>query len=111
MRFAWNRPAILGIFALIVFDTTSLSALAQTVPAKPTVEEATKFINDAEQRLLDLGIKASRASWVAENFITDDTEQISADANEILNTASTNYAKEAHRFDQLELPPALARNR
>ncbi len=56
-------------------------------------------------------IKAGRASWVAENFITDDTEQIAADANEVLNTASTQYAKEAHRFDQLQLPPELARKR
>ncbi len=77
----------------------------------PTVEEATKFINDAEQRLLDLGVKASRASWVAENFITDDTEQLAADANEVLNTASTNYAKDAHRYDKLQLPGELARKR
>jgi peptidyl-dipeptidase A len=65
----------------------------------------------AEQDLFDLGIKASRASWVEANFITDDTEQIAADANEILNTAATRYAKEAHRFDRVQLSPELARKR
>ncbi|MGB2626573.1 MAG: M2 family metallopeptidase [Candidatus Acidiferrum sp.] len=86
-------------------------ARPQTATKKPTVEEATKYIDDAEANLLDLGVKAQRASWVAENFITDDTERISADANEILNTASTKYAREAHRFDGLQLSPELARKR
>jgi peptidyl-dipeptidase A len=79
--------------------------------AAPTAAEAQKFIEDAEQRLFDLGVKASRAGWVQENFITDDTEQIAADANEAFNTASTKYAKEAHRFDGLTLSPELARKR
>ncbi len=87
------------------------AARPQSSATTPAVEEATKFINDAEQRLLELGVRASRASWVAENFITGDTEQIAADANEIVNTASANYAKEAHRFDKLQLPPELARKR
>src|SRR5438094_8490974 len=30
---------------------------------------------------------------------------------EVLNTASTEYAKEAHRFDGLQLAPGLARKR
>jgi peptidyl-dipeptidase A len=111
MRFVWNRATILGSLTLLIFSAHPPPLLAQTGKAKPTVEEATKYVNDAEQNLLDLGVKASRASWVAENFITDDTEQISADANEILNTASTKYAKEAHRFDGLQLPPELARKR
>ncbi len=44
-------------------------------------------------------------------FITDDTEQIAADANEALNTASAKFAKQAHRFDQVQLSPELARKR
>lgn len=44
----------------------------------PTVAEAERFISQAETRLLDLWIKSGRASWVAENFITGDTEAISA---------------------------------
>jgi len=52
--------------------------------ASVTAAEAQKFIEDAEQRLFDLGVKASRAAWVQENFITDDTEQIAAEAGEAL---------------------------
>jgi len=77
----------------------------------PTPEEAKKFIEEAEQRLFDLNNKSSRASWVEENFITDDTEQMAADANEMLNTASAKYAKEAHRYDGVKLSPELTRKR
>ena len=48
--------------------------------ASPTAAEAKKFIEEAEQRLFELGLKASRAGWVQENFITDDTQQIAAEA-------------------------------
>src|SRR5207248_2932742 len=51
--------------------------------ARPTAEEAKKYIENAETELFNLGVKASRASWVEENFITDDTEKIAADANEV----------------------------
>jgi peptidyl-dipeptidase A len=91
---------------------------AQSPPAKeagnkaaPTAAEAQKYFEEAEQRLFDLGVKASRAGWVQENFITDDTEQIAAEAGEVANTASTKYAKEAHRFDGVSLSPELARKR
>ena len=77
----------------------------------PTAEEAKKYIQNAETELFELGIKASRTSWVQENFITQDTEKIAADANEVLNTVSTKHAREAHRFDGLKLEPELARKR
>src|ERR1700690_1738772 len=106
-----KRLGIGSTAALAACFSGNPAGRAQTNTEAPTVEETTKFSNDAEQRLLELGIKAGRASWVAENFITDDTEQISADANEILNTASTQYAKQAHRYDKLALPAGLARKR
>ncbi|HET8923425.1 MAG TPA: M2 family metallopeptidase [Candidatus Acidoferrum sp.] len=88
-----------------------LAARVAGKKAAPTAAEAQKFVEDAEQRLFDLRVKASRAGWVQENFITDDTEQISAEAGEALNTASTKYAKEARRFDGLNLSPELTRKR
>ncbi len=77
----------------------------------PTAEEAQKFIEKAEKELFDLAVKAQRAGWVQENFITEDTEQIAADASEAANTAATKYAKDAHRFDGLKLAPDVARKR
>src|SRR3984893_8931675 len=89
---------------------TGCRPVAAQSPAS-TSEEAKKFIEHAEQDLFALQVKAARADWVQKNFITDDTEAIAADADEIVNTAATRYAKEAHRFDQLSLPPELGRKR
>src|SRR6266478_7129190 len=77
----------------------------------PTADEAKRFIEHAEQELAELELKAERASWVQLNFITFDTENIAADAEEAANTAATNYAKLAHRYDNVQLPPELARKR
>ena len=110
MRSAWMRMAVGLLCFAMVGAMGAQGANGQAKPV-PTPEEAKKFIEEAEQRLFDLGVKASRASWVQENFITDDTEQIAADASEILNTASAKYAKEAHRYDGAKLSPELARKR
>ena len=74
-----------------------------------TAAEADKFIADAEQRLLDLNIKYSRADWVKSTFITDDTEALSAEANKQVITAATELAEQSKRFDGLQLSPDTAR--
>jgi peptidyl-dipeptidase A len=75
----------------------------------PTIADAKAFLDDAEARLFDLGNKAQRADWVHANFITSDTDQIAADADEELNTLTVQLATQAHRFDSLTLPTELAR--
>jgi peptidyl-dipeptidase A len=75
----------------------------------PTVAEAEAFMKRAEAQLEDLGIRASRASWVQENFITDDTEVLSAQAQEKFTAAVTQLALDARRFDGLKMPPELQR--
>jgi peptidyl-dipeptidase A len=75
----------------------------------PTVAEAEAFMKKAEAQLEDLGIRASRASWVQENFITDDTEVLSAQAQEKFTAAVTQMALDARRFDGLKMPPELQR--
>jgi len=75
----------------------------------PTVDEARRFVAEAEARLLDLSNRQSRADWVSQTYITDDTEKISAEANQVLIAASMDYAKAATRFDGLSLPDELRR--
>jgi len=81
---------------------------AQT-PSKPTVAEAEQFWNQAEARLNDLTVKTARAVWVQENFITDDTEALSADAQDQITAAVTELVDQSKRFDGLQMPPQLAR--
>jgi peptidyl-dipeptidase A len=128
------RPAVLVLLATCVMFAQIM--LAQTAPKKsaskssgqpsaahamaahataahsnaaPTVAEAQAFMTKAEAQLLDLGVRASRANWVQENFITDDTETLAAQANEKLTAIVTQLALDARRFDGMKLPPELSR--
>jgi peptidyl-dipeptidase A len=82
---------------------------ATAAKGAPTVGEAEAFIKKVEDQLLDAGTRASRAGWVQENFITDDTEIISAQENEKITALTTQLALDARRFDHLKMPPELAR--
>jgi peptidyl-dipeptidase A len=93
---------------LLMVLCVSIFAKAQST-SKPTVAEAEQFMSQAESRLNALNTRAARAGWVQENFITDDTEAISADANEQGTAAVTELVEQAKRFDGLTLPPPLAR--
>src|SRR5580658_558152 len=75
----------------------------------PTVDDASKFLADAEARLLALGVEDQQADWIHENFITDDTEAVSAKADQRAIDESVRLAKEATRFDKLTLPVDMAR--
>ena len=72
-------------------------------------DEAEKFLNDAEKRLLDLSIKAGRADWVKSTFITDDTEAMAAQANDDLIAATTELAEQARRYEGADLSPEAKR--
>jgi peptidyl-dipeptidase A len=87
----------------------SLAALAYGANRKPTPEEARKFIDDAEQKLLTLGVDSGRADWVKDTYITDDTETLSAKLDERAIAATVEYAKQSTRFDGLKLDPVTAR--
>ena len=94
------------VLAFLFLCTALVSA--QTSP-KPTVAEAEQFMNQAETQLKDLTVKASRGGWVEENFITDDTETIAADAGDELTAATTALTEKAKRYDGLKMPPELTR--
>jgi peptidyl-dipeptidase A len=93
---------------LLLLLCLPMSIEAQNISG-PTVAEAEQFITQAETRMNQLTVRAARAQWVQENFITDDTEAISADANEQNTAAVTELVEQAKRFDGLTLPPVLAR--
>src|SRR5215472_14953003 len=71
----------------------ALSADALAASPKPTPEEARKFIDNAEQKLLILGTDSQRADWIKSTFITGDTEAVSALLDERAISATVDYAK------------------
>jgi peptidyl-dipeptidase A len=63
----------------------------------------------AEGRLEELSVKVNQAEWVQENFITEDTEALSAGAQEEFTAVTTELIDQAKRFDGVTLSPELQR--
>ncbi|MBS2033215.1 MAG: M2 family metallopeptidase [Deltaproteobacteria bacterium] len=76
---------------------------------KPTAADAKKFFDDVDKDLRRLWVARDRAAWVNENFITDDTEFLSAKGEEDTAEYFTRMIPESARFDGLKLPPDLQR--
>jgi peptidyl-dipeptidase A len=90
--------------SVIVLSAQSAPAPATTKhPATPAGVKT--FLEEANLRLLELGNASSRAGWTQSTYITPDTEIMAAQANEALVNAQTRYAKEAFRFDKVEVSP------
>jgi peptidyl-dipeptidase A len=82
---------------------------ARPAVATPTAAEAQRFMSRAEKELADLSVKVNRADWVANNFITDDTEELTAEAQEAYAVATQKLALEARRFDKVRVPADVRR--
>ena len=100
-RTALLLPCLLSVLLVAV-------PLAQAQSA-PTAAEAEAFMKAANERLMEVFVKAERANWVVSNFITDDTEAMAADAARERIAVTMELAAQATRFDKLELPADLAR--
>jgi peptidyl-dipeptidase A len=98
---------LLLVFLFLAMNILEVNAPAQT--SAPTASEAQAFMNQAEAQLAELSTKVSRATWVQENFITDDTQAIAADMIDQLTALTTQLVEQSKRFDSLTLPPDLAR--
>ncbi|MSP26780.1 MAG: hypothetical protein EXR75_16885, partial [Myxococcales bacterium] len=77
--------------------------------AAPTADEASRFVAKTEVELLRLAVKNERANWVSSNFITSDTQEIAAEADEELMAFMARSVKGAARFDGVSLAPGLRR--
>ncbi len=77
--------------------------------AAPTLEDARKFLDDAERTLLKVSVDAGHADWVEATFINYDTDILSSQADDRALEESIRLAREATRFDHLKLPPEMAR--
>ena len=98
-----------GAFLAVALASAPLLISPATAQSGPTVDEAIAFVESAEATLHDLGVKAGRAAWVQANFITYDTEILAAEANENYVAAAVELAGKAARFNDLDLPPNVAR--
>ncbi|MDB4935209.1 MAG: Peptidyl-dipeptidase precursor [Labilithrix sp.] len=80
-------------------STPSIATSPPAVSAAPTAEEAKKFMEQVDKDLRRLWVARDRAGWVNQNFITDDTEALSAAGEEATAAYVTEAISKARRFD------------
>jgi len=101
--------------AVLMLVLAAATASAQGAPAgaraprAASLEEARRFIDGAERELAARSLPVNRASWVAANFITDDTEALSAWFQTDFGMAVRRLATAAARFDRVTMPAELRR--
>src|SRR5262245_34515398 len=97
---------------------TLILALAVITPAAiacsrgsgtPTPADAQKFLDNVNDVMHRLGVEENQAGWVQQNFITDDTEALAARVNQRFIDAVATFAKEATKYDHVEVPPDARR--
>jgi peptidyl-dipeptidase A len=100
-----TRMGSCGLAGVVLAAGVACSVAAPgRTPTPPTADEAKTFLADANRTLLTLGIAAGQAGWVAQNFITQDTEALDARATQAGADAAARLAKDAVRFDAVTLP-------
>jgi peptidyl-dipeptidase A len=82
---------------------------SRAATSAPTSADATKFLDEVDRTSTRLSIEANRAGWVTQNFITTDTEAMDARATQASADASSRFAKDAVRFDKIDVTPEQRR--
>src|SRR5207249_4311444 len=99
------RMRLPGFVLLLVVAASGCAPLNTSEgAAAPTGADAKKFVDEVNDTLLRLSTASSQAAWVSENFITDDTQAINARENQRLIDAMARYAKDAVKFDKVDVP-------
>ena len=99
-----------GSAAVITLTTLAACSGSQApAPAKTDKVDAATFIAGVNKDLVGLNRAINASGWVQSTYITPDTEQMAAQANEALVNAATRYARDASRFDKVTLPAAERR--
>ena len=93
---------------ILILSFVLAGAVSAQAP-KPADSDAERFLARAERILDSLSIRTSRAQWVQQNFITDDTEILNAEASTALSIAVQQLATEAKKYDKANLPVATRR--
>jgi peptidyl-dipeptidase A len=99
-----HRPLVIGLLTASLFAHVACGERPTATP-----EEARAFLADVDATFTRLSLDANRAGWIGQNFITADTEAIDARMTQALADAASRFAKEAVRFDDVEVSPVERR--
>ncbi len=95
---------LLVILATVAAAVVAVACAPSDGSSPPTAADAKAFLDTANQTMLKLGILQNQADWIQQTFITADTEAVAARHNQEYIDAVARFAKEATRFDKIDLP-------
>ena len=75
----------------------------------PSAEDAAKFVATVNESILELAREQQQAGWVAATYITPDTQAITARANRAYIDAVARSAKDAARFNDVQVSADVRR--
>jgi peptidyl-dipeptidase A len=87
----------------LLIALAGVSACGPARSTTPTAADAKTFLSAVNDTMLRLGVEQGQAGWVQQNFITDDTEALQARVNQRYIDAVARYAKEATKYDGVEV--------
>jgi peptidyl-dipeptidase A len=93
------------LIVLVAASSVAAACSRGASSSAPTAADAKAFLGTVNETTLKLGIEASRAGWVQQTYITDDTEAIAARASQAANDAGARFAKEATKYDHVDVAP------
>ena len=98
------RTRLASVFAIAALCATAIGCARTASSPAPAPADAKAFLDTVNKTLLKLSIEQGRAGWVQQNFITDDTEAMAARANQEFIDAVARFAKEATKYDTVDVP-------
>lgn len=95
-------PILLPLLLIACKPEIDVTVTGTDDVGEPSTESAVEFVARSEEQLAELGQEAERMAWVYSNFITEDTEKLSAIANEKFTAMQVKLAGEAAKFNDAE---------
>jgi len=99
----WPRIASAMAMAAACLCASGCAQGSSSAASAATPADAKAFLANVNATSLALGIQQAQAGWVQQTFITDDTEAISARANQAANDAGARFAKESTKYDKVQV--------
>ncbi|MFL5397465.1 MAG: M2 family metallopeptidase [Myxococcales bacterium] len=88
---------------------SSSQGAAPASDAAPDPASAKEFVSKTNDDLQRLTTRSNTAEWIKSTYITEDTERLAADANEVLLGYNAAAVKTAARWNGAKLDPETAR--
>src|ERR1041385_8762938 len=98
------------IATLIVLIATATAGCRGTSSSTATgsgnANDVKSFLKRANDPILRRATKSSKATWVQETYITQDTEALATRASQVYMTQVTDYAKQAAKLEASATDPS-----